>query len=83
MSLGFVYNGNPSDSEFKKFGLPPPAVAYDFLQGPIVASPGDSAVFDLQVRHRYENLPMTSFAYFSAGSPISDPAFSYEGARRW
>ena len=83
MSIGFVYNGNASDSEFKKFSLKPPAVAYDFLQGPIVASPGDSAVFDLKVRHGYKNLPMTSFAYFSAGSAISDPPFSYEGAKRW
>lgn len=83
MSIGFIYNGNAIDSEFKKFSLPPPAAAYDFLQGPIVPSPGDSAVFDLHIRHGYKNLPMTSFAYFSAGSPISDPPFSYEGAKRW
>ncbi len=83
MSLGFVYNGGPIDSEFKKYGLPPPAAGYDFLQGPIVASPGDSAVFDLKIRQGFMNLPMTSFAYFSAGSAISDPPFSYEGAKRW
>ena len=83
MSIGFIYNGNAIDAEYKKFSLPPPAAAYDFLQGPIVASAGDSAVFDLKIRHGYKNLPMTSFAYFSAGSPISDPPFTYEGAKRW
>ena len=83
MSIGFAYNGQAIDDVYKDFGLPPPAVAYDFLQGPIVPSPGDSAVFDLQVRHDVKNLPMTSFAYFSAGTGISDPAFSYEGAKRW
>ncbi len=83
MSIGFIYNGQAIDSEYKKFGIPPPAAAYDFLQGPIVPSPGDSAVFDLKIRHGYKNLPMTGFAYFSAGSPISDPPFTYEGAKRW
>lgn len=82
-SIGFVYNGNAIDNEFKKFNLPPPSAAYDFLAGPIVASPGDSAVFDFKFRQGYKNLPMTSFCYFSAGSPISDPPFSYEGALRW
>ncbi|MDP2208486.1 MAG: T9SS type A sorting domain-containing protein [Bacteroidota bacterium] len=83
LSLGFVYNGNAIDAEYKKFNLPPPAVGYDFLQGPIVPSPGDSGVFNLKRVYDKKNLPMTSFAYFSAGSPISDPPFSYEGGLRW
>lgn len=84
LSMGFVYNGRPVDAEFAKFGLPPPAVGYDFLQGPIVrGAPTDSAVFDFKRRRGFRNLPMTSFAYFSAGAPISDPPFNYEGALRW
>lgn len=82
-SLGFVYNGNAIDTEFRKFNLPPPAVGYDFLAGPIVRSASDSAVFDFKYRRGYKNLPLTSFAYFSAGSGISDPPFTYEGALRW
>jgi hypothetical protein len=83
-SLGFVYNGNAIDTEFRKFNLPPPAVGYDFLAGPLVRGvPTDSAVFDLKRRYGYKNLPLTSFAYFSAGSGINDPPFSYEGALRW
>lgn len=83
-SLGFVYNGNAIDTEFRKFNLPPPSVGYDFLAGPIVpGAPTDSAVFDLKRRYGYKNLPLTSFAYFSAGSGISDPPFTYEGTLRW
>ncbi len=84
-SLAYVYNGNAVDLEFKKFNLPPPSSGYDFLAGPIVAStaPGARAVFNFQYRDGYENLPMTSFVYFSAGSGISDPPFTREGGLRW
>ena len=70
LSLGFAYNGNPVDAEYRKFSLPPPAVGYDFLKGP-------------------NNLPMTAFVYFSAGSPISDPDLanvggaSYASSLQW
>ncbi len=83
LSMGFVYNGNAIDAEYRKFSLAPPAVGYDFLQGPIIASSVDSAVFDLKRRRGFKNLPMTSFAYFSAGSGISDPPFTREGGLRW
>jgi len=83
LSLGFAYNGQGRDAEYVKFKLQPPAVGYDFLQGPIVDSPGDSAVFDLKRVYDKKNLGMSSFAYFSAGSSISDPAFTAEGGTRW
>ncbi|MDI6802258.1 MAG: T9SS type A sorting domain-containing protein [Bacteroidota bacterium] len=84
LSLGYVYNGNAIDAEFKKFGLQPPAVGYDFLQGPLVSGlPTDSGVFNLKRVYGKKNMPMTSFAYFSAGSGISDPPFNYEGGLRW
>ena len=75
LSLGFVYNGNPTDGEYAKFGLPPAAVGYDFFQGPLVVSsdPSKVGIFDLKYRQGYENLGMSSFGYFSAGSTISDP----------
>ncbi|MBL7111349.1 MAG: T9SS type A sorting domain-containing protein [Bacteroidales bacterium] len=84
LSMGYVYNGNANDNEYVKYGLPPPSAGYDFLQGPIVASPGDVAVFDLKYRNDFKNLPMTSFSWFSAGSPISDPPRDYgQGTLRW
>ena len=36
LSLGYVYNSTNHDHSFDFFGLAPPAVGYDFLQGPVV-----------------------------------------------
>ena len=73
LSLEYVYNGNPVDATFAKYGLPPPCPGYAFLAGPEVASPGDSAVYDFKRIYGKKNLPMSSCVYFSAGSPYSDP----------
>ncbi len=85
LSLGFVYNGSPNDDQYAQIGLPPASAGYDFFQGPIVESPGDTAVFDLKKRPGFRNLPMTSFAFFAAGDPvISDPPLGdYDGTRGW
>ncbi len=73
LSIGYVYNGNPVDDTFRRFNLAPAVAAYDFLAGPIIPSANDTAVFDLKYLPGYKNLGMSSFAYFSAGSPYSDP----------
>jgi len=84
LSLVYVYNGHAEDNEYAKFGLKPPGVGYDFLQGPMVAgAPGDSAVFGLKRRYGYKNLPMTAAFYFASGSAISDPPFTREGTIQW
>ncbi|MFZ4621723.1 MAG: CHRD domain-containing protein [Bacteroidota bacterium] len=83
LSLGFVYNSKTLDAEFRKYSLAPPASGYDFLQGPIVPSAGDSAVFNLQYKKGYKNLPMTSFIYFAAGGTYSDPPFNLNGSVQW
>jgi hypothetical protein len=84
LSLGFVYNGVAIDLEYQKYNLPPPSAGYDFLAGPIVPAPGQTAVFDLKYRPGYRNLPMTGFSYFSAGSQFSDPPDNYQqGTIRW
>jgi len=86
LSLGFAYNGGPNDDNYDDFGIAPPAFGYDFFQGPIVAgAPTDTAVFDLKKRPGFKNLPLTSFAYFSAGnSEWSDPVQNdYDGTLEW
>lgn len=72
-SLMIGYSGFLTDDQFSAFNLPPACVGYDFFQGPIVPSAGDTAVFNLQYLPGYKNLPMTSYGFFSAGSDISDP----------
>ncbi len=84
LSLGFVYNSTSQDAEFAQYGIAPPSSGYDFFAGPIVPSPGDSAVFDLQQRQGYKNLPMTSFIYFAAGGHYTDPPLEeYDGTVQW
>ncbi len=80
-SLGYVYNGGAVDA---MYGVAVPAGGFDFFQGPIVASPGDSAIFRLQYRHGYKNLPMTTFDFFSQGfAQYADPAQGPSGDIQW
>jgi hypothetical protein len=97
LSIGFIYNGNPTDDNFSVFGLAPPAGGYDFLQGPLV--PGvagqdlnkngvddamDTGIFDLKrTGEGFVNLPMTAFIYFAAGGTYSDPPFNANGGIQW
>ena len=83
LGLGYAYNAVEPDKEYGKFNLPPPAIGYDFFQGPIVASAGSSAIFDLKVRQGYKNLPMTSFICFVSGGTYADPPFTPFGAIQW
>ena len=68
LSLGYCYNSNNNDAEY---GPAPPAVGYDYLQGPIVPSPGDSARFMGKWIYNYKNLPMTSFVYYENTNQIN------------
>jgi hypothetical protein len=84
LSIGFIYNGNAIDSDYHEFNLVVPSAGFDFLAGPRIAKAGSEAVFDFKKISGYENLGMTSFSYFSAGAPISDPPGSYaQGTMRW
>ena len=72
LSLGYTYNGTASDAIY---GSPPPAIGYDFFQGPIVQGTAtDSGKFLGTWRHGYKNLPMTAFAFYINGSAVyADP----------
>ncbi len=77
LSLGYTYNGDNDDGSGagNAYGTPPPAVGYDFFQGPIVpANPEDSAKFSGRWIHGFRNLPMTAFAfYINSGGTYRDP----------
>ncbi len=81
-SLGYVYNGKASDATY---GTAIPAVGFDFFQGPIIAgAPTDTAVFQLQKRGGYKNLPMSTFDFFSQGfTQYADPAQGIGGDIQW
>lgn len=73
LSLGYTYNGDNNDEGF--YGANPPAVGYDFFQGPIVpALSTDSAKFLGKWRKGYRNLPMTAFTFYINGdNTYQDP----------
>lgn len=84
LSLGYTYNGDENDED--AYGSPPPAIGYDFFQGPIVPyDPNnpvisrfnlpDSAKFSGEWRKGFTNLPMTGFTFFIniAGTIYQDP----------
>jgi len=84
LQSGYAYNGGPTDDEYVNYALPPSAVAHTLLQGPISPSPGGRAIFDFKQRNGYVNLPITSFGYSAAGSPIGDPLLGdYNGTLAW
>ncbi len=86
LNMGYTYNGYPEDQEFQKFNLPPPAVGYDLLQGPVVPSPGNTAIFDFKERPGYKNLPMTSFSYILGDPSLGDAKPTprdYAGTIEW
>lgn len=86
LSLGYCYNANASDDTYKP--LPPPAVGFDFFQGPLlngvagedrnkndVDDAEDFGIFDGKVVGPGKiNLPMTAFYYFARGdASVVDP----------
>ena len=69
-SMGFCFDGDNDDSQFPDPNSGTgaiPAVGYDFFQGPIVESSGDSAIFKGEWRHGFKNLPLTAAYFFTNG----------------
>jgi len=66
LSLGYCYNATNTD---QLYGATPPAVGYDFFEGPII--PGDStdtAYVSGERRSGFKNLPMTAFNKYINGT---------------
>ncbi len=85
LSLGYAYNNYAWDSEYRRFGLPPPAVGYILLEGPLVPTPGDSGIFGFRRIRSRRNVPLTAFAHYAAGPPIGGgvlPPGEYESTIR-
>ena len=74
LGLGYVYNADNEDEGGEGYGTSPPAAGYDFFQGPIVPSAGDSALVDGVWIDDFKNLKMTTFAFYNNGGDVNgDP----------
>jgi hypothetical protein len=83
-NMGYAYNSTNSDVMYDDFNLPPPAIGYDLVEGPMVPQSGGSAHWNLTTRKDFTNLPMTAFTYFTVGSRTTDYAFgSYDDTKAW
>ena len=76
LSLGYCYNATNAD---QLYGTTPPAVGYDFFQGPIVpGNPTDTAWVSGEPRPGFKNLPMTSFNKYINGTDPRNSTQSYQ-----
>lgn len=75
LGLGYVYNGDDVDAGVDGYGTRPPALAYDFFQGPLVPAPGEVFIDpDGTVHNDSTRLNMTRFVYYNNdSSPIGNP----------
>jgi hypothetical protein len=97
LSLGYTYNAKASDAVYSP--LPPPAIGFDFFQGPLVKGVAgqdlnkngvdDASDYGIKngkvVGPGWINLPMTSFYYFARGdAAVTDPTQgSIEGSTQF
>ncbi|MBA64491.1 MAG: hypothetical protein CMG55_01685 [Candidatus Marinimicrobia bacterium] len=73
LGLGYCWNDG-DDSYYSSYSGGTPAVGYDFFQGPMVPSAGDTAFFNGRQVPGYRNLSMTSFSKYINGDPVyTDP----------
>ena len=82
LSLTYVYNATPTDPIY---GDKPAAAGFDFFQGPIVESPGDTAIFDGKFLPGFKNLGMTAhYFYINPDAIYRDPTQGqYAGSLEW
>ena len=77
LGLGFVYNGDNNDEGAGGYGSLPPALGYDFFQGPLVNDDGIDNNGNGVVDEDDERLQVETFYYFTnQGGPTGDPAAS-------
>jgi hypothetical protein len=75
LNMGYIYNSNKFDEPYSTIDIiPPPAVGYILLQGPVTEAQGEQAYFDFKLKMNYINLPMIAFWYKATGMPYTDPA---------
>jgi len=79
LGMSYCYGGKPVDSTY---GPRPPALGWDYFQGPIVDSPGDTVRLpDGRVFPDKKKLGATSFnKYYNGNATYSDPPYSAQGA---
>jgi hypothetical protein len=73
---GVFYNYNGTNADLS-YGARPPAVGLRLVQGPIVQSPGDTAISFGQIWPNYRNIAVMAFAKYINGTDPNSPVETY------
>ncbi len=74
LGMGFVYNGDDFDDGAVGYGSTPPALGYDYFQGPLVNNDGIDNDGDGEIDEEDERIAMTKFVYYNNdSSPQGNP----------
>ena len=75
LGLGFVYNSDDLDEGSTGYGERPPALGYDYFQGPLVNDDGIDNDGDGQIDEDEERIDLSAFVYYNNdGSNIGNPS---------
>lgn len=75
LSLGYCYNANDADDVY---GSTPPAVGFDFFQGPLVpGTASDTAIMWGEYQPGFTNMPLVSFNKYINGTDPDGPNETY------
>ncbi|MGD9900825.1 MAG: T9SS type A sorting domain-containing protein [Calditrichaceae bacterium] len=66
LQMMYGYNSVAVDHGYSIYGIAPPAIGYVLVQGPVVASVGDTAQYDFRTLHNHRNLDPSSFGYLES-----------------
>ena len=74
LGMGYVYNADNDDEGDFGYGVAPPAVGFDVIQGPLVNEDGLDNDKDGEIDELNERLSMTTFLFFHSGGDVNgDP----------
>ncbi|MBT8399169.1 MAG: T9SS type A sorting domain-containing protein [Rhodothermia bacterium] len=68
LGIGYVYNGDNEDGGSTGYGDKPPALGYDFFQGPLVDNDGLDNDRDGEVDEEGERVAMAKFVFYNNNS---------------
>ncbi len=75
LGMAYAYNSDNLDEGGEGYGEAPPAVGFDFVQGPLVNNDGLDNDNDGQADEHDERLSMTSFMFYHSGGDVTgDPS---------
>ncbi len=81
--IGYVYNGDDFDEGADGYGDRPPALGYDYFQGPLVNNDGVDNDGDGEVDEPDERIAMSRFVYYNNDATVQGNPGDAQGAYKY